>query len=72
MYVSKSRTTEGNCTEIVSEGENIDAQAVSTDGRETLYMDDEIHMFGKGIIIKKQRRVLNIKNQYHLFFSFPT
>ncbi len=54
----------------VSEGENIDAQAVSTDGRETLYMDDEIHMFGKGIIIKNQRRVLNIKNQYHLFFSF--
>jgi hypothetical protein len=33
-------------------GENLDAQAESTDGRATLYMDDEIHMFGKGVIKK--------------------
>ncbi len=49
------------------QGENIDAQAASTDRRATLYMDDEIHMFGKDVI-KKQRGGLNKKN---LFFFLP-
>jgi hypothetical protein len=34
--------------------ENIDAQAASMDGRAMIYMDDEMHMFGKDVI-KKQR-----------------
>ena len=52
-------------------GENLDAQAESTDGRATLYMDDEIHMFGKGVIKKNSGGVLKIKKQNRLFFSFP-
>jgi hypothetical protein len=52
-------------------GENMDAQEASTDGRATLYMDDEMHMFGKHVI-KKHRGVLNIKKTKPSFFSFPT
>jgi hypothetical protein len=35
--------------------ENIDAQAASTDGRATLYANDQTHMFGRKVVIKKQR-----------------
>jgi hypothetical protein len=35
--------------------ENIDAQAESTDGRATLYANDQMHMFGRKGVIKKQR-----------------
>ncbi len=49
----------------------MDAQEASTDGRATLYMDDEMHMFGKHVI-KKHRGVLNIKKTKPSFFSFPT
>jgi hypothetical protein len=34
-------------------------------------MDDEIHMFGKGVIKKTNGGVLNIKKQNRPFFSFP-
>jgi hypothetical protein len=50
--------------------ENMDAQATSTDGRVTLYMDDETHMFVKRCNKKKQRGGLKLtKNIY--FFLFP-
>jgi hypothetical protein len=52
--------------------ENADAQAVSTDGRATLYANGQTHMFERKVVIKKQGGVLNIKKQNHLFFSFPT
>ncbi len=50
-------------------GENIDAQATSTDGRATLYMDDESHMFGKDVI-KKQRGGFKYKKNEIIFFLF--
>ncbi len=52
--------------------ENIDAQAASTDGRVTLYANDQAHMFGRKVVIKNNGGGLNIKKQNHLFFSFPT
>jgi hypothetical protein len=33
----------------------MDAQAASTDGRATLYTNDQTHMFGRKDVIKKQR-----------------
>ncbi len=35
--------------------ENIDTQAASRDGRATLYTNDQEHMFGRKVVIKKQR-----------------
>ena len=48
----------------------MDAQEASTDGRATLYMDDEIHMFGKGVIKKNSGGVLNIKKTKPSIFFF--
>ncbi len=48
-------------------GEIIDAQAATTDRRATLYMDDEMHMFGKDVI-KNNGGVLNIKKIYFFLF----
>jgi hypothetical protein len=45
----------------------MDAQAASTDGRATLYMDDEIHMFGKDVI-KKQRGGFKYKKNKTIYF----
>jgi hypothetical protein len=50
--------------------ENIDAQAASTDGRATLYANDQTHMFERKVVIKNNGGVLNIKKQNHLFFFF--
>ena len=38
---------EGNTKEKDTHRENIDAQAASTDGRATLYANDQTHMFGR-------------------------
>jgi hypothetical protein len=53
--------------------ENIDAQAASTDGRATLYANDQTHMFGrKDDVIKKQRGGFKYKKTKPSIFSFPT
>jgi hypothetical protein len=52
--------------------ENIDAQAVSTDGRATLYANDQTHMFGRKVVIKKQRGGFQYKKTKPSIFSFPT
>jgi hypothetical protein len=51
--------------------ENIDAQAASTDGRATLYANDQAHMFERKVVIKKQRGGFKYKKKPS-FFSFPT
>jgi hypothetical protein len=56
----------------VSLRENIDAQAASTDGRATLYAKDQIHMFGRKGVIKKQRGGFKYKKTKPSIFSFPT
>jgi hypothetical protein len=40
------------------------------DGRATLYANGQTHMFERKVVMKKQRGVLNIKKQNHLFFLF--
>jgi hypothetical protein len=50
--------------------EKIDAQAVSTDGREKLYANGQTHMFERKVVIKNNGGVLNKKKT--IFFSFPT
>jgi hypothetical protein len=53
--------------------ENIVAQAASTDGRATLYVKDQTHMFGrKRDVIKKQRGGFKYKKTKPSIFSFPT
>jgi hypothetical protein len=53
--------------------ENIDAQAASTDGRATLYANDQhTCLEEKGIVIKKQRGGFNYKKIKASIFSFPT
>jgi hypothetical protein len=53
--------------------ENIDAEAASTDGRATIYTNDQTHMFGrKGEIIKKQRGGFIYEKTKPSIFSFPT
>jgi hypothetical protein len=49
----------------------MDAQAASTDGRATLYANDQTHMFGRKDVIKNNGEVLNIKNKtIHFLFSY--
>jgi hypothetical protein len=51
-------------------GENRDAPGASTDGRATLYMDDEMHMFGERCNEKNNGGGLNIKKKPSIF-DFP-
>jgi hypothetical protein len=53
-------------------GENADAQAVSADGRATIYANSQAHMFERKVVIKKQRGGLNIKKTKPSIFSFRT
>jgi hypothetical protein len=52
--------------------ENIDAQAASTDGRGTLYVNGQTHMFEQKVVIKKQRGGFKYKKSKPSIFSFPT
>jgi hypothetical protein len=54
----------------VGNRENIDAQAASTDGRATLYANDQAHMFGRKVVIKKQRGGFKYKKTKPSIFSF--
>jgi hypothetical protein len=48
----------------------MNTEAASTDGRATFYANGQAHMFERKVVIKKQRGVLNMKKQNHLFFLF--
>ncbi len=48
--------------------ENIDAQAASTDGRATLYANGQTHMFGRKVVIKKQRGGFKYKKNKTIYF----
>ncbi len=48
--------------------ENIDAQAASTDGRVTLYANGQTHMFGRQVVIKKQRGGFKYKKNKTIYF----
>jgi hypothetical protein len=50
--------------------ENIDAQAESTDGRATLYANGQTHMFGRKVVIKKQRGGFKYKKNKTIYFLF--
>ncbi len=52
--------------------ENIDAQSASTDGRATLYANDQAHMFGRKVVIKKTKGGFKYKKTKPTIFSFPT
>jgi hypothetical protein len=48
--------------------ENIDARAPSTDGRATLYANGQTHMFGRKVVIKKQRGGFKYKKNKTIYF----
>jgi hypothetical protein len=50
--------------------ENADAQAVSTDGRATIYANGQAHMFERKVVIKKQRRGFKYKKNKTIYFFF--
>jgi hypothetical protein len=54
----------------LNQRENIDTEAVSTDGRATLYANGQTHMFERKVVIKKQMGGFKYKKNKSIYFFF--